>query len=495
MVLGAYLINTSYKELLAPLPVSLLCKNMENGEVYANPACLSMFGAERQADTFGNSLVFYDVQSRQPLTAEQHPFSLCNGQDTLHLEARVKSNFKNLNCRIEGKKVTFDGQPWVVLHVHSLQDNDITGTQTTYSSMANHLAFSRLLSGISSQLINVKTEHLDELIERSLGAFGEFCGVDRCYLFQFSDDKTSMNNTHEWVAPGVLPYKDDLQNVSSNDLPYFDNTIKTKNVFKIDNVDDLPDEAALEKEEFKRERIKSVLCVAVHINDKLFGFIGCDIIGSPYSWREHDVRYLKLIGEMLSNTLESVTNRVSLQQVTTALEKANEQLAHQANFDGLTGIANRRQFDKSLEKALKRGTRDGKYISLLMVDVDHFKHFNDSFGHSAGDEALQKVAETLESCCKRTDDLAARYGGEEFCMILPNTNQEESLSVAQEVMRAMAALNISFEPSLGEGILSVSIGKATLKCDASITNAQLIDLADKALYRAKKDGRNCIASA
>ncbi|MEQ3653075.1 MAG: diguanylate cyclase, partial [Glaciecola sp.] len=175
--------------------------------------------------------------------------------------------------------------------------------------------------------------------------------------------------------------------------------------------------------------------------------------------------------------------------------KANEQLAHQANFDGLTGIANRRQFDKSLEKALKRGTRDGKYISLLMVDVDHFKHFNDSFGHSAGDVALQKVAKALDSCCKRTDDLAARYGGEEFCIILPNTNQEQSLSVAQEVMRAMAALNISFEPSLGEGILSVSIGKATLKCDASITNAQLIDLADKALYRAKKDGRNCIASA
>jgi diguanylate cyclase (GGDEF)-like protein len=233
--------------------------------------------------------------------------------------------------------------------------------------------------------------------------------------------------------------------------------------------------------------------VAIHINDELFGFIGCDIIGSPYQWREHDVRYLKLIGEVLSNTLENVTTKLSLERVTAQLESANKRLTYLANSDGLTGIANRRQFDQALEKAIARGQRAQKSISLLMVDVDHFKRFNDTFGHDAGDKALIRVALALKQCCSRTDDLAARYGGEEFSVILPDTSKVQAQHIAVKIMDAISELAISFETSPDNCLLTVSIGIATQQCSAALTTSGLITLADKALYRAKEGGRNRIA--
>ena len=480
-------------EVLNQLPVSLLYRRVDAQDIHANPACLALFGASNDEHGFLSSVSFFDAESRMPLKGEMHPFNSCAVKMTTQLTVRVKSNARNLNCAISGKRIEIQGTSWVVLHIRSVQDNDVSVLQPENSPLANHLAFSRILSGISSQLINVTPDNLDNLIERSLGAFGEFCGVDRCYLFQFSDDKNAMSNTHEWVAAGVIPYKDDLQNISASDLPYFANTIKNQHVFRVDDVNDLPDEAWREKEEFKRERIKSVLCVAVHINDNLFGFVGCDIIGSPYHWRDYDIRYLKLIGEMLSNSLENVTNRLSLHQVKSALEEANQQLAHLANSDGLTGIANRRLFDESLEKAIQRGSRELKPMSLLMVDVDHFKDFNDTFGHAQGDEALRRVARALEGCCKRSDDLAARYGGEEFAIILPDTDNEQAKHVAGEIMQTIAQLNIAFASSPTSDRLTVSVGVSTQLCRPTLTLSELVTQADKALYKAKGNGRNQVA--
>ena len=482
------------REMLNQLPVSLLCQRVDTGDIYANPACLTLFGAAQDEEGFISSVQFFDAQSRQALKGDVHPFTSCSGRKPTELTVRVNSNARNLNCAITGQRLEIKGVAWVVLHIRSVQDNDVSIFQTDNSPLANHLAFSRVLSGISSQLINVNTENLDTLIERSLGAFGEFCGVDRCYLFQFSDDKSAMDNTHEWVAAGVEPYKDELQNVSMSDLPYFENAIKQQHVFKIDDVRDLPEEASLEKAEFTRERIQAVLCVAVHISDELFGFVGCDIIGSPYQWRDYDIRYLKLIGEMLSNSLENVANRLSLHQMKSALEEANQQLAHLANSDGLTGIANRRLFDESLDKAIQRGCRELKPVSLLMVDVDHFKDFNDTFGHAVGDEALRRVARALESCCKRSDDLAARYGGEEFAIILPDTDSEQAKHVASDIMQAIAQLNIAFASSPTSDTLTVCVGVSTQLCRPSLTLSELVTQADKALYKAKGNGRNQVAS-
>jgi len=479
--------------MFSQLPASLLWKNLDSGEVFANESCLTLFDAASVSEDFLTHLAFYDAESRQLLEGDTHPFVTCAQRKSSKIQVRITSRARNLSCVIHGNLIHFNQQDWVVLYISSAQDNDLNGTQTENSPLSNHLMFNRLLSGISSQLINVSTDNLDSLIEESLGAFGVFCGVDRCYLFQFSENKEFMDNTHEWVAPGVQSFKADLQGVTTDDLPYFNEIIRREHVFKVADVSDLPQAATLEKEEFERERIRAVLCVAVHINGELFGFIGCDILGTPYQWREHDVRYLKLIGEVLSNTLKNLSNRLSLERVTAQLESANKQLTYLANSDGLTGIANRRQFDKALKQAIDRGIREHKFISLLMIDVDHFKRFNDTYGHNAGDKALKKVASALSLCCCRTDDLAARYGGEEFAVVLPETDEEQAQHVATKIMDAISALAIPFESSPDNEMLSVSIGIATQKCSTTILSNEFIMLADKALYLAKNKGRNRIA--
>ncbi len=483
--------QTDYKELLNQLPANLLFKRVDDDNVYANKSCLQLFTSESPGNDFLQGITFYDAKTKELLIGDEHPFEECKRERLLKRKVRITSQAKNLNCVIKGSLVYTDNQQWVVLYLTNVQDNDLSNQKPAEDSpLANHLAFNRLLSQISSQLINVSSDNLDDLIEKKLGAFGQFCGVDRCYFFQFSEDKSLMDNTHEWVAPGITPYKDELKGITTEDLPYFNKILRSEHVFKVDDVRQLPASAALEKEEFQRENIGAVLCAAVYLNEELFGFIGCDIVGGSYEWRDYDIRYLKLIGEIISNTLTNMTNKQSLERVTVQLAEANKQLEHQANFDGLTGIANRRQFDHKLELAIRRGTREQGLISLLIVDVDHFKRFNDSFGHAAGDEALKKVARALESCCGRCDDLAARYGGEEFAVILPETDKNQAYHVAEKIMQAIDELEIPFNTSPDSDVLTASIGIATQPCNVALSNSKLISLADKALYQAKERGRN-----
>ncbi|MCW8108199.1 diguanylate cyclase [Alteromonas ponticola] len=480
-------------ELLGQIPASLLFKRVNDNVINANEACFNLFGVDTSNRDFPQNLRFYDVESGALLSEASDPFERCLSKGTVDVNVRICSPVRNLTCEVKGSLICNKDQQWVVLHLSNAQSNDFTDQRAAKNSpLDNHLAFNRLLSKISSKLINLNAENLDSLIEKKLGAFGEFSGVDRCYIFQFYQNGKLMDNTHEWVAPGITPHKEELKGLSADDLPYFHEVIKTQHLFKVDDIYTLPAAASLEKQEFERERIGAVLCVAIYLDEKLFGFIGCDIVGSTYKWRDHDVRYLKLIGEIVSNTLAAMSNKQSLEQVSNELAIANKQLDHLANSDGLTGIANRRQFDTKLESAIRRGIRDNDLISLLFIDVDLFKQFNDTYGHSAGDEALKLVARTLDECCRRYDDLAARYGGEEFAVILPNTDAKQAHYIAELIMQKMNKLAIPFEGSPGNNVLSISIGITTQKCSNELSSSILIDLADKALYQAKENGRNRI---
>jgi diguanylate cyclase (GGDEF)-like protein len=154
--------------------------------------------------------------------------------------------------------------------------------------------------------------------------------------------------------------------------------------------------------------------------------------------------------------------------------------------DGLTGIYNRRYFDHSLERQSSLSARNNAPLSLLMIDIDFFKRYNDTLGHLAGDDALRGVAELLQSCCNRPTDLAARYGGEEFAVLLPDTTEDGAVMIAKNILSEMKAANIP-HPDSERPYLTVSIGIA-VSTDGETTS--LLDLADKQLYLAKKLGRN-----
>ena len=176
-------------------------------------------------------------------------------------------------------------------------------------------------------------------------------------------------------------------------------------------------------------------------------------------------------------------------------KQSTEQLGRLARIDGLTEIANRREFDRMLEIEWLRAIRSQEPLSLMMIDIDNFKSYNDGYGHDAGDECIRQVALTIQSTMRRSADLAARYGGEEFVCILPDTDVEGGVALAELIRRNIEALNIPHEYSNGDRIVTVSTGVATLQASARRSPLELVKAADDALYRAKQSGRNCIRAA
>ncbi|CDG84522.1 diguanylate cyclase [Janthinobacterium agaricidamnosum] len=177
------------------------------------------------------------------------------------------------------------------------------------------------------------------------------------------------------------------------------------------------------------------------------------------------------------------------------LADANIELQKLAALDGLTGIANRRRFDEVLQFEWQRGQREQEALSLLLCDIDHFKNYNDTFGHLAGDLCLKKVAAVLTEHLKRPADLVARYGGEEFALVLPGTELAGALVLAEACRRHLEGLALDNPQALPAGIVTMSIGVARIVPSPSSSVEQLIHLADQALYAAKRNGRNQVGNA
>jgi diguanylate cyclase (GGDEF)-like protein len=189
------------------------------------------------------------------------------------------------------------------------------------------------------------------------------------------------------------------------------------------------------------------------------------------------------------------TMRRKLIEVSEALEGANAELQRLACVDGLTDLTNRRELDLSLTREVRRCARQRVPLSLVMIDIDHFKSFNDAFGHLDGDECLRRVAGALRAQLKRPADIAARYGGEEFCLVLPDTDAAGAKEVAESVRQYVEALSIPQAPAVAAGTVTVSLGVATRVPDRDDQAQDLIQQADQALYHAKESGRNRVGVA
>jgi diguanylate cyclase (GGDEF)-like protein/PAS domain S-box-containing protein len=185
-----------------------------------------------------------------------------------------------------------------------------------------------------------------------------------------------------------------------------------------------------------------------------------------------------------------VSDITETKRAETGLLELTAQLRLLARTDGLTGLLNRRSFDEELDKEVARTRRSGLPISLIMIDIDRFKLFNDRYGHPAGDDCIKKVASVLRRAAKRTTDLAARYGGEELCLILPDTDEAGAFALAEQLRLAVRALAIEHAAS-EKGVVTISLGVATYSDTELARSAEaLVAWADEALYTAKGAGRD-----
>ena len=197
--------------------------------------------------------------------------------------------------------------------------------------------------------------------------------------------------------------------------------------------------------------------------------------------REHDLQRLNAERDEVARQLQAV----------------NQQLELLSQTDALTGVANRRLFDLRLKHEWQRGRRHGWWLSLAMIDVDHFKRYNDRHGHLEGDACLRRVAQALQGSAHRTSDLVARYGGEEFVVVLPHTTLDDATALAQRLLAAVDADAIAHEDSPVGPRVTVSIGVASVLLDVESGDdaVRLVRAADRALYRAKAQGRHRVAAA
>lgn len=181
----------------------------------------------------------------------------------------------------------------------------------------------------------------------------------------------------------------------------------------------------------------------------------------------------------------------AVEEMKKQLELRNEELQRLSMTDGLTGIPNRRYFDDMLQREWRRGMREHFPLSLIMIDVDYFKRFNDTYGHQAGDECLQRIGQVVQGVARRPGDVAARFGGEEFVLLLPNTTMEGACVVANNLKQLVTQLNIRHATSDVATHVTLSLGVSCAREPSVPSGAlELIEHADKALYEAKRSGRN-----
>lgn len=172
------------------------------------------------------------------------------------------------------------------------------------------------------------------------------------------------------------------------------------------------------------------------------------------------------------------------------LKKYRDYLAEMAFIDGLTGIPNRRRFEEHLASEWQRGRRSETEMSLILMDIDQFKLYNDTYGHQSGDSCLTLVGQALAKSAHRPGDMIARYGGEEFVAVLPDTGKDGAIRMAETIRENMAALKIAHEPSEVSDYVTLSMGLVTWRISGDKDPKAMIEAADKALYVAKENGRD-----
>ena len=203
-------------------------------------------------------------------------------------------------------------------------------------------------------------------------------------------------------------------------------------------------------------------------------------------WHDWEISFLQKLTTQVSIAIQQ-------SQLWNKLHLANQKLQQLAISDGLTGIANRRYFDLVLNNEWKRSTREQQPLSLILCDIDYFKAYNDTYGHQKGDRCLQKIAAILQKHTRRSTDLVARYGGEEFAIILPNTNANGALFIAQNINKKLTKQKLTHAKSRVSKYVTCSMGISTIVPNIRQSVANIIESADRLLYQAKSSGRNQIA--
>jgi diguanylate cyclase (GGDEF)-like protein len=364
-----------------------------------------------------------------------------------------------------------------------------TGTFRNISEQVGLLDLHSLLK--ASQLL-AREIQLDSLLQKMLEVLLENAGADRAAIILEEEDELILEAVGglgagrriecQRVDCRLEDYRDGVGTLLPSSL------IEQVRLARAPLVLDRPadDERFSQSDYLRRQRPKSVMCVPVINQGRLSALLYLENNQLEGAFTAKQQVTLELLGAQAAISLVNARLYASLEQ---KVAQRTEELRQMSLKDGLTGIANRRYFDERLGLEWRRAQRSGRPLSLLLVDIDYFKQFNDHYGHLEGDACIRSVAQTLQHVASRPGDTVARYGGEEFAILLPETDADAAARVADSCMRALAALEIPHAVSTCGKHLSISIGISTQKVVEGCEPDSLIGSADQALYAAKRLGR------
>ncbi|BAC08476.1 diguanylate cyclase domain-containing protein [Thermosynechococcus vestitus] len=321
---------------------------------------------------------------------------------------------------------------------------------------------------------------LEEILQRAVNSIQQLLLSDRVLIYRFLGDGSGIVA----VEATTLPQYSILGQVIHD--PCF--TKETARRFLEGRTLSISDvnQAQLQdcyRELLTRLQVQANLVVPLLQGQHLWGLLIAHHCRSPRLWQREELFLLQRIAEPLTVALQQA-------EMYEALEQANTNLQEMVYIDSLTDIGNRRCFDELFLKEWRRCQREQKPLSLIMLDIDCFKAYNDHYGHLQGDEILKQVARILESHLQRAGDLATRFGGEEFALILPDTDQRGAIHIVEKIQGALAEANITHAKSTVGPKLTASFGIATTIPTLDHTPEMLLHLADQCLYEAKTHGRD-----
>lgn len=322
--------------------------------------------------------------------------------------------------------------------------------------------------------------NLQEILTTTVNEVRQFLTADRVLIFRLNSDGSGLIVV-ESMNPGAIASSTTAICDACFSQVHMEHYRQghTQTIAEICNLSS----SQCQAQQSDRFGLKANLVVPIFQEESLWGLLMAHQCSGLRQWQHSEI-------DLVQRLATQVAIAIKQAKLYEQLQEANRELHRLASLDGLTGVANRRRFDEFLQREWRRMAREKKPLSLILFDIDYFKLYNDTYGHLAGDLCLQQVAAAVNNTLKRPADFVARYGGEEFVAILPDTDIDGAVGIAEQIQAAVKALAIPHSRSNISDRLTISIGVATIVPSADCSPSMLVAAADQALYQAKAAGRD-----